>query len=175
MRFWCLRTAPIASAPASFPWMHAATAATLATIVSSLLLRVDGLGFLRVLALLCGLSALVLMFAPIHTLKRFGDAGPGGSYMQTTRVVDRGPFSIVRHPQYLGYILLNATFALIAQHWVVVSLAAVAGGCFCLHTVAEERAMCEKFGEAYRAYMQQVPRFDLFRGTWRLLRRGLSR
>jgi protein-S-isoprenylcysteine O-methyltransferase Ste14 len=156
-------------------WMHAATAATLATIVSSWLLRTEGFGALRILALLCGLSALVLMFAPMHTLKRFGDAGPGGSYMQTTRVVNRGPFSIVRHPQYVGYVLLNATFALIAQHWVVVSLAAVAGGCFYLHARAEERAMCEKFGETYRNYMQQVPRFDLFRGTWRALRRGTPR
>jgi len=155
--------------------MHAATAATLATIVSSWLLRTEGFGALRILALLCGLSALVLMFAPMHTLKRFGDTGPGSSYMQTTHVVDRGPFSIVRHPQYLGYMLLNATFALISQHLVVVSLAAVAGACLYLHAISEERTLIEKFGDAYRDYMQQVPRFDLFRGTWRALRRAALR
>ncbi len=155
--------------------MHAATAATLATIVSSWLLRTEGFGALRILALLCGLSALVLMFAPMRTLRRFGDTGPGSSYMQTTHVVDRGPFSIVRHPQYLGYVLLNATFALVAQHWVVVSLAAVAGGCFYFQAISEERTLLGKFGDSYRDYMQQVPRFDLFRGTWRALRRSAPR
>ena len=156
-------------------WAYAATAATLATIVSSLLLREDGLGFLRLLAPPCGLLALVLAFAPMRTLKRFGNVAQGGSYMQTRRVVDRGPFALVRHPQYLGYILLDATFALISQHRVVVSLAAAAGVCLCLHSMAEERAMLEEFGDAYRRYMQQVPRFDMLRGTWRALRRNAHR
>lgn len=107
----------------------------------------------------------------MFTLRRHGRAAAGKSYMHATVVVERGPFALVRHPQYLGYMLFAATAALISRHGAVVSLAVAAVVTFYLHTLEEERDCLRRFGEAYARYMERVPRFNVVVGAWRALRR----
>jgi protein-S-isoprenylcysteine O-methyltransferase Ste14 len=107
----------------------------------------------------------------MFTLRRHGRPPAGKSYMQATVVVQRGPFALVRHPQYLGYMLFAVTAALISRHWTVVALAAAAVAAFFAHALREERYCLERFGEAYARYMTRVPRFNALAGALRLLRR----
>jgi protein-S-isoprenylcysteine O-methyltransferase Ste14 len=151
--------------------MYVASLLTLVTVVSSSFLRQPGYTTLRVIGACCGLAAIILMSFPIATLKKHGDVPPGGSYMQTARVVDRGLFALTRHPQYLGYVLFCTTFALLAQHWLVAGLGILAVACFYKHSIDEEQLMVAKFGEAYRDYMMRVPRFNILLGALRSLRR----
>ena len=69
-------------------------------------------------------------WVPMFTLRRHGRAPAGKSYMHATVVVERGPFALVRHPQYLGYMLFAATAALISRHWAVVGARRRGGGRF---------------------------------------------
>jgi protein-S-isoprenylcysteine O-methyltransferase Ste14 len=92
--------------------------------------------------------------------------------MQTDVVVDRGLYAVVRHPQYLGYILLGCGFALLSQHRVSVLLAVIAAVLFYAQAVAEERACLAEFGEPYARYCRRVPRFSVILGLFRLLRGG---
>ena len=151
--------------------MYAAALLTLATVASSSFLRQPGYTTLRVIGACCGLAAIILMFFPIASLKKHGDVPPGGSYMQTARVVDRGLFALIRHPQYLGYVLFCVTFALLSQHWLVAGLGILAVASFYRHAIDEERLMVAEFGEAYREYMRRVPRFNILLGALRSLRR----
>ena len=43
---------------------------------------------------------------PVFTLRRHGRVPGGKAYVHTTRLVERGVYAIVRHPQYLAGVLL---------------------------------------------------------------------
>lgn len=143
----------------------AATAAILASVMAgpgpSRTLRVTG-GAL-------GVVALPLAFLPFLTLHRHGARAEGGNYMDTTLVVDRGLYGIVRHPQYLAYLLFMAAFALLAQRTHVTVLAGAAAVLLVAAARSEERLMLARMGESYRDYMSRVPRFNLPAGLFRRL------
>ena len=126
---------------------------------------------LRLVAVITGVGSLSLIFLPMYTLKRHGEVDEGESYMATKRVVDRGLFSVIRHPQYLGYILMGITFALISQRWYSVVLAALGSFFFLLHTRQEERFRRDKFGPEYGDYMARVPGLNRLVGVARTFRR----
>jgi protein-S-isoprenylcysteine O-methyltransferase Ste14 len=127
-------------------------------------------GWTRYLAPVSGLAGLSLVFSPMLALHRHGQAEPGASYMQATLLVDQGPYAIVRHPQYLGYVYLNATFMLASPCWSVIVLGGSAISLFCLYALREERCLVDQFGYAYQAYMSRVPRFNILLGLVRLAR-----
>ncbi len=153
--------------PATADWI----AAGLSMVVLALHFMLDGEApfAYRVAGLVCGLAALVFMLPPILTLKRHGAVEEGGSYMHTTRVVDRGLFAVVRHPQYVGYCLFNLTFVLVNGHWILAVLAASAILFFIAHTFVEERTLLAVHGDAYRAYQRRVPRINVIVGVIRRL------
>jgi protein-S-isoprenylcysteine O-methyltransferase Ste14 len=143
-----------------------------AAFVAGQFLRWEGLPALRYAAPVCALAGLLLAWLPMFTLRRHGRAPAGKSYMHATVVVERGPFALVRHPQYLGYMLFSATAAAISRHWVVVVLAAGAVVAFRAHALREERDCLVRFGGSYARYMSRVPRFNLVAGLSRALRRA---
>lgn len=108
---------------------------------------------------------------PIITFRKWGKVPKGKGYTETTVLVDRGVYAIVRHPQYLAGILLGIGLSLIAQHWVVAILGVLVVVILYFDTFEEETAMVEKFGVAYEAYSQRVPRLNFILGILRLLRR----
>lgn len=108
-------------------------------------------------------------FGPFHLLS-FGFIGGGFMVIaaawrvlyeaQRTRTLAvTGPYAYVRHPQYVGFVLVMfgfllqwptlLTFAMFpALVWMYVRLAR-----------QEEREVLAEFGETYREYMQRVPAF----------------
>ncbi len=76
------------------------------------------------------------------------------------RVVSHGPYSIVRHPLYFGTFLITLSAACFLASWLMVLAVAVAALVYLGVTLSrEERRLLEIHGEAYRRYMQRVPRF----------------
>lgn len=141
------------------------------TILGSVFLGPGPERVLRVSGALIGLAALPLVFLPFRTLRRHGRPAVGGSYMDTTVVVEVGLYSVVRHPQYLGYLLFMAAFSLLSQRAVIVGLAVVAAALLYLSAVVEERACVARFGEDYEEFRRCVPRFNLVAGVLRKVRR----
>jgi protein-S-isoprenylcysteine O-methyltransferase Ste14 len=112
---------------------------------------------------------------PILTFRRFGKVPQGKGYMNTTVLVDRGVYAIVRHPQYLAGILMGLALPLISQHWSVTLLGIVVVIIEYMDTVNEEASCIVKFGEAYRQYMERVPRVNFLLGIIRIIgRKGSS-
>jgi len=115
----------------------------------------------------------VFGWLPIFTFRKWGGVPKGKGYVHTTVLVDRGVYAIVRHPQYLAGILMAVALSLISLHWaVILPGVAVVATCY-ISMIDEEVSAVEKFGEAYREYMQRVPRANFLLGFIKLLRKRL--
>lgn len=68
------------------------------------------------------LSGLVFGLLPVIEFRKKGEVKNGKSYLHTTRVVKTGIYSIVRHPQYVTFVLWAIAGMLLFQHWIVVFL-----------------------------------------------------
>jgi protein-S-isoprenylcysteine O-methyltransferase Ste14 len=79
------------------------------------------------------------------------------SALSDHRVVDDGPFGVVRHPIYLGVIsfLVGGPLAIADPVAALFCLGAVL--VFLSRARAEERFLEERLGEAYLAYARRVP------------------
>lgn len=74
------------------------------------------------------------------------------------RLITAPPYSLVRHPSYLGYMMMIAGMTLIWGNAVtLVAWIAIPGYYFV--SFYEEAMLLEKFGEEYRRYMDEVGAF----------------
>ncbi len=77
---------------------------------------------------------------------------------QTGELLQDGIYSRTRNPRYLSILTLTLGFALIAHSkWVYTAWLLFLPGVYLL-ILMEERELRERFGSAYRAYMNDVPR-----------------
>jgi protein-S-isoprenylcysteine O-methyltransferase Ste14 len=104
-----------------------------------------------------------------------GRAPEGGSIVHTTVLVDSGVYAVVRHPQYLGFILIVFALVLMSQHWLSVISGVLGSVMFYIDVLKEEQMSIVKFGDEYIHYMQGVPRMNFILGIIRLLKRGRKR
>ena len=82
--------------------------------------------------------------------------------------MDSGVFRLTRNPVYLSMVLLVIGVGLLLNSLWSLLLAVPTGSALCLTAIRpEERYLEAKFGETYRAYRSEVPR-------WFSLRRVLT-
>ena len=89
-----------------------------------------------------------------------------------TGLIEHGVYGIIRHPMYVGAILLFLCWACFMPHWITVLIVLVNIPIIYAYMLQGERFNLTKFGEAYQQYMERVPRLDLVTGLVRSLRRG---
>jgi protein-S-isoprenylcysteine O-methyltransferase Ste14 len=101
----------------------------------------------------CGLAVLV---AAGYLAKR-GMAIVFGEDHETPCVIRNGVFRVVRHPVYLGEMLLYAGFLLMSFSLSAAVIAVVAA--LFLHYISryEEQLLLARFGDDYAQYMKDVP------------------
>lgn len=75
------------------------------------------------------------------------------------QLVVRGPYQYIRHPLYSFGVLFFLGLMLLTANALIIFFGAVALTMLILRTPNEEAKLVEKFGDAYRAYMAQTPRF----------------
>ena len=115
---------------------------------------------------------MVLVMAPIVMFPRRGGVPRGRSFVHTTRLVDRGIYAVVRHPQYTGGIYaIFATTAMWYPHWLFLVLGAAGSALIVLSVREEDKELIQKFGPDYATYMERVPGMNVAAGVVRLLRR----
>lgn len=74
-----------------------------------------------------------------------------------------GPYYLVRHPIYLGWLLI--VFGVPEMTWTRFEFAVVSSAYLVFAIPFEERALVDAFGETYRAYQRQV-RWKLVPWVW---------
>jgi protein-S-isoprenylcysteine O-methyltransferase Ste14 len=86
------------------------------------------------------------------------DAVLGEIEPRSDKLIQRGPFALVRHPMYLGFSIALSGIAISARSWpglICVFLLFVPSAIF--RAKMEERALAAKFGEEWQAYAARVP------------------
>jgi protein-S-isoprenylcysteine O-methyltransferase Ste14 len=117
------------------------------------------------------LFGMVLVMAPIIMFPKRGGVAKGKSFVNTTRLVDTGIYSVVRHPQYTGGVYaIFITTLLWYPHWLFALLGAIGIALLYFSTRTEDRFLIKKFGDEYRAYMEKVPGMNIFSGILRRIR-----
>jgi protein-S-isoprenylcysteine O-methyltransferase Ste14 len=114
--------------------------------------------------------SVVIIWLAGGEFRKKGGAPKGESIAHTSVLVDSGVYAVVRHPQYLGFILFVLALVLMSQHWLSVFSGVLGSALFYRDILREEQMSVEKFGDAYRRYMEQVPRMNLLIGILRYLR-----
>ncbi len=98
------------------------------------------------------------------TFKKRGEVQKGKSYINTTKLVDKGPYALIRHPQYLGGILFTLSITLWTQLLVSLILSIIIIVLTYHWTYVEDNKLIDKFGEDYQRYKERTPRLNLIIG-----------
>ena len=149
-----------------------AGALTVAQIVLAFFLNQHGPEALEWAGWVCLWTSAIFGVLPIITFRRKGGVAQGESYVKTTALVDTGIYAIVRHPQGgTAWLLINLGVGLIAKHWTSLVLGLASMGLVYVDTFKADRYCIEKFGDAYRRYIERVPRVNFVAGIARLMLR----
>jgi len=119
---------------------------------------------------------LLFLLSSLLCFSNRGEPAKGRGLMYTTVLVESGTYGIVRHPQYLGMVLMLCAPILVSQHWVfaVIGVLLIVS-MFTKWIQDEEEHLIAKFGDDYKRYMEKVPRMNFLLGIIRLLRRRIDR
>ncbi|HDS44956.1 MAG TPA: hypothetical protein ENN68_02475 [Methanomicrobia archaeon] len=123
-----------------------------------------GLWWLEVLGLLLYLPAGMLVFGSVLELKRKGRPDvKTGDFTATTALIDTGLYGVIREPMTLGMAIWSVALVLAFQSVIALLMGALAFGCFWMAARTEDEYNIRKFGDAYRAYRQRIPLWNVFR------------
>lgn len=96
----------------------------------------------------------------------------------TIFLLRRGPYAIVRHPSHFAWSVFFVTIPVFLSRYVPFTFLSVVGivGIVIFHyyvSVKEERDLdMKKWGDEYRQYMEQVPRWNVLKGLVNLAKRN---
>jgi len=125
-----------------------------------------------------GILGWVLLFAaaflaiiPVFTFRKKGGVPEEESYINTTVIVDTGIYAVIRHPQYLSFILICLGIILATQRWLITTIGIPAAILIYIAIGQQDYFLIGKFGEDYKRYMEKVPRVNFLLGIIRLMQR----
>lgn len=148
-------------------------AGALLVLAYSLLWFLDtpaGVQLLRYVGGVILVVGIILVFLPKFVFRSKGKPEKEKDWTETTIVVDTGIYAVVRHPLYLGWLLMYVALILLSQHWLTAIIGIPGMACIYLISRQEDQHLIEKFGDDYKHYMQKVPRMNLLAGIIRLVR-----
>ena len=90
-------------------------------------------------------------------------------------VIISGVFGMVRHPMYLGSILIYLAMALFLPHWIMITLSIINVIYIYWFMVWEEKENIEKFGDDYDRYLESIPRTNFMTGITRKINKKARR
>ena len=106
--------------------------------------------------------SIIIIWLAGGEFRKKGRAPKGESIVVTRILVDSGVYAVVRHPQYLGFILFVLALVLMSQHWLSIFSFIVGSALYYRDILREERMSVKKFGDDYKKYMERVPRMNSY-------------
>jgi protein-S-isoprenylcysteine O-methyltransferase Ste14 len=100
----------------------------------------------------------------VYRVNKFAEPGVRIQTERGQKVIDTGPYAIVRHPLYLGAVVMSAGIPLaLGSFWALIP-AAVGALTLVVRTVLEDRTLQAEL-EGYKEYAARV-RYRLVPGVW---------
>lgn len=123
--------------------------------------------------------ALFVAAIPLTAWGMYYNKKSGGCESEDHTVIlqKSGPYAIIRHPSHFAWSVLFITLPVFLSQYVPFTFLSVVGiiGIVIFHyyvSVKEERELdIKKWGDEYRQYMTQVPRWNIFAGLVNLAKR----
>jgi protein-S-isoprenylcysteine O-methyltransferase Ste14 len=75
------------------------------------------------------------------------------------KLATTGPYAKIRHPQYIGFVLIMFSFLLQWPTLITIAMFPILVFMYMRLAKSEERDALAQFGDAYRRYMNEVPAF----------------
>ena len=75
------------------------------------------------------------------------------------KVVATGIYTIVRHPQHLGWLLTHVGFSFLLSAWYSLLITPLIAGLLYLISIKEEKELTREFGAEYEVYKRRVSMF----------------
>lgn len=119
------------------------------------------------------LAAMILLpLIEVYRRKKGSHNGKTGA----GALVTEGPFRVVRHPEYIGEIGFLLLLTIVLSPIFPFTLVSILSDilvvfAFSILAIKEEKINVEKWGEEYKRYMKEVPRFNFVKGMCNLMRR----
>jgi len=122
-----------------------------------------------------GLLAALLPFGLSERLR----VKKGGCHSDhhTVVLVKEGIYKVIRNPEYFFLCWLLILISIIISFGFRFTALSIIGDIlvimgFTMLARAEEKFNIQKWGDEYREYMKEVPRFNFIQGLWRLRKKG---
>mgnify|MGYP001171485069 CR=1 FL=1 len=76
------------------------------------------------------------------------------------RLVQEGPYSVIRHPMFVGWFCLLFSTSMTVSSWLgaVLGLLFFAWGTY-IHMIREDKILLDTFGQQFELYQREVPPF----------------
>ena len=116
-------------------------------------------------------SGFIFGMLPTFEFRKKGGVKKDKSYIHTTKLVDTGIYSIVRHPQYITFIMFAIAGMLLFQHWIIILLGIPIIPLIYIDLIKADKDAIKKFGNEYKHYMRKVPRANFLLGIIRYIQR----
>ncbi|KQC12381.1 MAG: hypothetical protein APR63_11160 [Desulfuromonas sp. SDB] len=86
------------------------------------------------------------------------------------QLIKTGIYRLVRHPMYLGAIIMFSSHIFFGQHWIVFLSTSAGIICCYLIMISGDQRNLIKFGDDYKNYMKSVPRSNILLGIFKLVK-----
>jgi protein-S-isoprenylcysteine O-methyltransferase Ste14 len=103
---------------------------------------------------------LLLVFISIWTIRK----------KKNNKIIKKGIYSIVRHPMYLGGMIMFFSHFFIGQN-LKVSILTIIGiiSCYLIINIEDENSV-KKFGKSYTEYQDLTPKINIIYGIFKIFR-----
>ena len=149
------------------------TIATVTLIASWLLYFLKYHDPIFLILIIAGWVSLILgltfIFLAMGFLRFTGRVEKGRDFTHTTTMVTNGVYAIVRHPLYLGWLLLYPAVIFLSQNWIITIIGCLGTTCMVQIARLDDASLIEKFGDSYISYLESVPRLNFITGILNLL------
>jgi protein-S-isoprenylcysteine O-methyltransferase Ste14 len=109
------------------------------------------------------LYAVAFFFAAFAFINLRRKGKPEDAWERTTRLITSGVYGVIRHPMYFGSAVWAIGIILVFFSIRSLILGAVSIVFFVLASRLEDEKNIKKFGDAYREYIDRVPRWNILK------------
>jgi protein-S-isoprenylcysteine O-methyltransferase Ste14 len=110
----------------------------------------------------------------VHSMRR--RLGGCNDYDETVVIIKKGPYGIIRHPEWLGRIISMPLLPIVLSKWIpytifAISFSVITTGTIIYYISEEDVLNIRKWGDEYRQYMKEAPAINFVKGLWSAMKK----